>query len=567
MTTSEIRKQFFILLSVAGVIISALILLPFIENPTKEYVATFFMIVEKAAPTSKNNQSSAKQAAPQTNQTADNEAADISNNFGGGNSNAANAQTNTARTTPTVLPENRDGATNNDLARPTEMSKLSVSLLTTFFRILRVLLWFILVVSVIRFFNKIIFNRALIKTNSYELTNLIRNVVIILVYIIAFFVIFQSQFPNIELAPLFTGSTIIGIVVGLALQDTLGNLFSGLAMQADQPFQIGDVITLGAPGLQTGVVENITWRGVKIRTFQNKLIVISNSVLGKEAIEVAPKNNLNARIVFFNTIYTDAPAKTIQAVREAVRQVENVSAKMRPIVRVRSLGDHGIDWEIKYWLDDYSKYNDTDALVRQRVWYVFQREHLRFAYPTRTLYIEKDAPEEVFVERENAVYERLNNVPIFAPLTDEETKILADASSIRVFAPDEAIVHQGDTGGSMFVIHRGAVDVKIKEDSQLVTVNTLREGDFFGEMGLFTGEPRAATVVAKGETEVLQIKKETLKPVFENNPYLVKSLSEIIEERRALIREDEAKDEKTGKPRRKNEKSVFRSIKGFFGLE
>ena len=558
MTTSGLRKQFLILLSVTGAIVASLILLSFIENPTKDYVSRFFAIVEKAQP--KNNQVPADQNANA------NRAAEITDTLSNNNTNGANTNANPANQPPKILPENKDGAANNDLARPTEMSKLSVSLLTTFFRILRVLLWFILVVSVIRFFNQIIFNRALQKTNSYELTNLIRNVVVILVYIIAFFIIFQSQFPNVELAPLFTGSTIIGIVVGLALQDTLGNLFSGLAMQADQPFQIGDVITLGAPGMQTGVIENITWRGVKIRTFQNKLIVISNSVLGKEAIEVAPKNNLNARLVFFNTIYTDAPAKTIQAIREAVRQVENVSAKMRPIVRVKNLGENGIDWEIKYWLEDYSKYNDTDALIRQRVWYVFQREHLTFAFPTRTLYIHKDAPEEVFVERENAVYERLNNVPIFAPLSDEETKILADASIVRVFAPDEAIVHQGDAGGSMFVIHRGAVDVKIKEDNQFVTVNTLREGDFFGEMGLFTGEPRSATIIAKGETEVLQIKKETLKPIFDNNPNLVTSLSEIIEERRALIKEENEKDQKTGNPRR-GEKSVFHSIKSFFGID
>ncbi len=68
-------------------------------------------------------------------------------------------------------------------------------------------------------------------------------------------------------------------------------------MQADQPFQIGDVISISDRGM--GVVEGVSWRGVKIRTFQNKLLIISNAVLGKEVIEVAPKDNLNARIVFF----------------------------------------------------------------------------------------------------------------------------------------------------------------------------------------------------------------------------------------------------------------------------
>ena len=448
-------------------------------------------------------------------------------------------------------------------AGDSQTGETALSLYNILYRIFKIILWLILVVAVIRFINSLIFSTVLSST-SYEISTLVRNVISVIVFVVAFIIILQSQFTTAyeKLAPIFTGSTIIGIVIGLALQDTLGNFFAGAAIQADNPFQMGDVINI--PGKGTGVVEAISWRGVKIRTFQNKLIIISNTVLGKEAIEIAPRDNLNARLVFFNTLYTNSPTKTIQAVREAVRQVENVSQKIRPIVRVRGLGESGIDWEVKYWLEDYSKYNETDALIRQRVWYVFQRENIDFAYPTRTLYIENEAPEKELIETVNSVYERLNNIPIFAPLTDEETKVLADAARVRVFAPGEAIVHEGERGGSMFVIHRGSVEVKIKEDDVQKTVNTLRESDFFGEMSLFTGEPRSATVIAKDETEVLQIRRDTLKPVFENNPYLVQALSEIIEERRTLIIQ---KEEHRSSIARKQDKNVFRSIKKFFGLD
>ena len=452
---------------------------------------------------------------------------------------------------------------NRDEMESTQMSKLAGELLRNFFSISKIILWFVLVISIIRFFNFLIFGRALRNTSSYELTTLIRNVVIILIYIIAFFIIFQYQYPNVQLAPLFTGSTIIGIVVGLALQDTLGNLFSGLALQADQPFQIGDVVSIPTKG--TGVIENITWRGVKIRTFQNKLVIISNSVLGKETIEVAPKNNLNARIVFFNTLYSDSPAKTIQVVREAVRQVENVSPKIRPIVRIRNLGESGIEFEVKYWLDDYSKYNTTDALVRQRVWYAFQRENITFSYPTRTLYIEKDATDAKIIDTENNIYERIKEVALFAPLSEDETERVADAAHLRVFAPDEAIVQKDQPGGSMFVIHKGLVEIQtIDDDGQKQIVGTLREGDFFGEMSLLTGEPRSATVVAKEETQVLQIGKFCLKPILDKNPKLIQTLSKIVEERREALEDKEHHiKEKIGK----TEKTVFQSIRKFFGLQ
>ncbi|MDQ3711062.1 MAG: mechanosensitive ion channel family protein [Acidobacteriota bacterium] len=428
-------------------------------------------------------------------------------------------------------------------------------------RIVKIILWMSLIVSIIRFVNYLIFSTAL-RSNDYEISSLLRNVFSIILYIVAFFIIFNSQYPGVDLAALFTTSTILGVIIGLALQDTLGNLFSGLAIQADQPFQIGDVVTIENKG--SGVVENISWRGVKIRTFQNKLLVISNSVLGKEAIEVAPRDNLNARLVFFNTLYANSPAKTIQVVREAVRQVENVSPKLRPIVRVKNLGDNGIDFEIKYWLDDYSKFNDTDALIRQRIWYACQRENIEFAYPTRTLHIETKTQDNVFFEPGNEVFERLSSVPIFAPLSDEETQKLAQASLVRVFAPDESIVRQGQKGNSMFVIHRGVVNVQIKEDGAAKNLRTLREGDFFGEMGLLTGEPRTATVLAVDETEVLEINNLCLKPILEENPELVDGLSKIIDERRAAL---DKLEEPTEEREVADKPSVFDSIKKFFGLQ
>jgi small-conductance mechanosensitive channel/CRP-like cAMP-binding protein len=442
------------------------------------------------------------------------------------------------------------------------MTETSVVLIVTIFHILKILLWMALVISVVRFLSLLIFETVWKTSSQSEISSLVRTVLSVIIYIVAFFIIFQSQYPNVQLAPLFTGSTILGIVVGLALQDTLGNLFAGIALQADQPFQVGDVINITNRG--TGVVESVSWRGVKIRTFQNKLLIISNAVLGKETIEVAPRGNLNARIVQFNTLYANSPAKTTQVVREAVRQVENVSSKIRPVVRVRNLGDHGIEFEIKYWIEDYTKYNDTDAAIRQRIWYLFQREKIEFAYPTRTIHVETKPQETAFEETINMILERLSGIPIFAPLSDEELQVLSEAAAARVYAPGESIVRMGKEGNSMFVIVRGNVNVQIPENGVTKTVNTLRENDFFGEMSLLTGEPRSATVVAAEETEVLQIHKDALKPILEGNPELIKTIGEIIEERRgALVTSKTVADiESTN-----GERSVLQSIKNFFGFK
>src|ERR1044071_6251369 len=226
-----------------------------------------------------------------------------------------------------------------------------------------------------RVVNAALFDFVLRLRRRYEAPTLVRNVFTLLAFTILFLLTFRFVYPTYDLGALFTTSAIFGVIIGLALQDTLGNFFAGISLHADRPFQVGDVIVVG-PQRHTGVVEGITWRAVKIRTFQNHIVLVSNSMAAKESIEVCPRENLNARIVFCGALYPNSPANTIRVVREAIREADNVSKKIPPIVRIHNLGESSIDWEVKYWLDDYAKYNDTDALVRQLICYALRRANV-----------------------------------------------------------------------------------------------------------------------------------------------------------------------------------------------
>lgn len=412
----------------------------------------------------------------------------------------------------------------------------------------------------VRALNSLIFGLTFRLRRGFEAPTLVRNVFSIVAFAILFLIAFNQLFPDVNLGALFTTSAIFGVILGLALQDTLGNFFSGISLQADRPFQVGDVITVGVQR-HTGVVEEITWRAIKVRTFQNHVVLINNSTAAKEPIEVSARGNLNARLVLFNTLYTDSPAKTIHVVREAVREADNVSQKVTPLVRMRNLGENGVEYEVKYWLDDYAKYNDTDALVRQRIWYAFRRAGLNFAFPTRSLHVERRSKTGARESDGGAIVERLSAVDIFAPLSAEETTMLAHAAESHVFAPGETVIRAGDPGSSMFVVHNGRVHVQINEKGRPRTIATLNEGDFFGEMALFTGEPRTANVIALEETEVLEIGHAAMKSVFDTNPDLVESLSFIMAGRRqALAAQADAPvpvDESAG---------ILSTIKRFFGL-
>lgn len=410
----------------------------------------------------------------------------------------------------------------------------------------------------VRALNSLFFGLTF-RLKRIDAPTLIRNIFTIVAFTIVFFIAFTVIFPDTNLGALFTTSALFGVVIGLALQDTLGNFFSGISLQADRPFQVGDVITVGAQR-HTGVVEEISWRAIKIRTFTNHVVLIANSNAAKEPIEVCPRDNLNARLVLFNTLYTDSPAKTIHVVREAVREADNVSPKVTPIVRIRNLGDNGVDYEVKYWLEDYARYNDTDALIRQRIWYAFRRAGLNFAFPTRTLHVERRTSSETLDG--GALVERLSAVDIFAPLSVDEIKMLAQAAVRHVFAPGEMVIRAGDPGASMFVVHHGKVSVQVNENGRPRTVASLNEGDFFGEMALFTGEPRTANIVAVEETEVLEIGHAAMKSVFDTNPDLVESLSFIMAERRQGL----ASHSESATANTHDSAGILSAIKRFFGI-
>jgi len=461
---------------------------------------------------------------------------------------------------PFVVDPLKEWATTAFGSTDSVMGVTAMSLIENIASVIKVILWMTLIVSLVRFFDFVIFRGALSSAKG-EVSSLLRNVFSIIIYIVAFFIIFQSQFPSIPLAPLFTGSTILGIVVGLALQETLGNLFAGIALQADQPFQIGDVVELSGKG--SGVVEDVSWRGVKIRTFSNTLLIISNAVLGKEIINVARKEDAVARNIFFSTSYESSPAVTKSLVREAIRAAENVSTKFRPVIRIRNLGADGIDWEVKYWLENYKRYNDTDALVRERIWYAFQRENVEFPIHNSIIHIEPRHQPENSEKNFDLVAARLSNVPVFDPLSEEEIAKLAKTLKQRVYAPGELIVRSGTEGSSMFVIDRGQVAIQIFDNGSKIKVNELGESDFFGEMSLLTGEPRTADVVAMVETEVLQIRRSSLKPILEANPLLAQSIADIVAERRASL---DATQETTTTDHAEVKKGMIRSIRQLFGL-
>ena len=125
--------------------------------------------------------------------------------------------------------------------------------------------WLVLLAALgyvaIRVLNALLFDFIFRLRQGYEAPTLVRNIFTLVTFLILFVAIFKQLYQEVNLGALFTTSAIFGVIIGLALQDTLGNFFAGISLHADRPFQVGDVIVVGPQHL-TGVVEGVTWRAV-----------------------------------------------------------------------------------------------------------------------------------------------------------------------------------------------------------------------------------------------------------------------------------------------------------------
>lgn len=327
---------------------------------------------------------------------------------------------------------------------------------------------------------------------------------------------------------LLLGGTVVAAVLGLALQDTLGNLFAGISIHVERTFKAGDLVRSGDT---IGVVEWASWRATKLRTFNNNVVVVPNALLARERLEVFPRENLNARLVRVTTGYEHPPRKVIGVLERAVRNLEWISAELPALARVAEFGESGLIYEVKYWTRSYHLRDTIDAEIRKAIWYAFKRAGIALALPIRTVAPLRQAkPERV---PRDQIARRIGATEVLEPLSIEERERLLDTIHAEAYARGETILKSGELGTSMFVLEEGTVSVRRPESAGGEEIARLGPGEMFGEMALLTGEVRGATVVAVSDVLAMEIDKDSLQPILQENPALVSSISKIMAERQA----------------------------------
>ena len=401
---------------------------------------------------------------------------------------------------------------------------------------------------------------------------IIRDLVLGIVY---FFVALASlRAAGIEPGSILTTSALLTAVIGLSLQETLGNLFAGLALQVQSPFEVGDWIQFGDNAKPTvGKVLEVNWRATRVVTLDEVEVIVPNGQLGKTAITNYSKPSPQIRRNIYVCVAGSTPPRKAQRViADAIKGSWGVLDDPPPSVVTSDFTDAGIQLWVRFWTDQFHKWGIVEGEVRDRIWYALAREDIAMTPPQRMIFMHEvndEQREKARVAKTAQNLTALRTVDFLAALPATELEKLSRSAEAHLYAEGEVIVRKGDTADDMYIVRNGKVSVMMTNgtgNNQKREVAALGPGKFFGEMALMTGEPRTADVVAKTDAELLVITHGAFQATLAAHPELAETVSRVIAERQAKLTEasktagksDEAIEERTSQ--------LLGKIKSFFSI-
>src|SRR5450432_793003 len=397
-----------------------------------------------------------------------------------------------------------------------------------------------------------------------ELPRILRDLVHAVAYLITAAIVLTRS--EVDVTKVFTASVLTTAVIGLALQETLGNVAAGLALQLERDFEVGDWITLD--DRITGRIREVRWRATTIVTKNGDLMLIPNSAIARATIaNFSRPTTAHRQWIQVRVHFRHPPARVRQVLVAAVRSLPFVRVEPAPDCILQEFEADAALYSIRYWIDDYQRGNTFDSDVRSAIWYALHRAGMEIPFPSRNVNL-TEMNEDRARRKDDEEYARrvdaLARVDVFRALDAEKIDRLARRLRMVLFGPGEVILRQGDPGDSLYVVRGGSVAVQIGVLGASKEVATLSDGQFFGEMSLMTGESRSATVVAKTDVECYIVDKGAFQEILQEKPELAGIISDILSRRQIVLGQEAAA---SAVPTAVQKNQMLARIGAFFGIK
>ena len=368
---------------------------------------------------------------------------------------------------------------------------------------------------------------AVTRRGKVHFSTITKDLLMLMLWFVVVMVVLYTDF-GVQPLSILTTTTVFAAVLGFALQETLGNVFSGLSLSMGRPFEPGDWIRSGS---HVGQVKGIAWRATTIVTRDGERLEVPNSVIAKDTLYNYATGAVRDELTI-GISYGVPPNHLREVVLTLLRDVPQVLRDPPPEVLAWSYNDFAIQYLIKYWISDYGVQEHVRDRVASSLWYALRRHSIEIPFPTRTVHVRdagRDEDEKADAQFERELMTDLRQVDWLRGLSDDELRLLVPTVSVRQFGAGEMLVRAGEQGESMFIVRSGKAEVfGHTADGEVRHIAKYARGDITGEMALMTGEPRNASVRALTDVEVIEMDREGFTRLFKQHPDAAASIGDII---------------------------------------
>lgn len=350
-----------------------------------------------------------------------------------------------------------------------------------------------------------------------------------IIYLVAIFAIVSYVF-DLPVKGLLATSGVAAIILGLALQSTLSDVFSGIVLSFSRPYRPGDWISV--EGGTDGRVIEMNWRATYILTARRDLAIVPNSTIAKSKIvNVSSPSGLHGTTL---TVQLDAktpPATGIEILEHALLNCKLILSTPAPTITIKTLNASYTEFEVTFFVEELASTAKAQNEFHDAAFRHLTIAGVDLASPqTEPVRSPEITPLQ---EAKTGLEKLLQLVTIFASMTADERNAIAAKLKQSSHEQGEVIVAPGIVLQSLFIVGAGVLSLIRDETEGEMEVMRLGPGDHYGEIGMLTGAPASAKFVALTPVTIYELAKRDLAPILEARPQVSQDLCRALARRQA----------------------------------